>query len=355
MSGRKDPGAAPGEDGEPGRFASLKEVADRAGVSFQTVSKVLNGAAVRVSAETAERIWLAATELEYSPNALARGLVRQTTGTLGLLVGDMTDVALARFAVGVDYAARRQGHAILAVNLGTDSDGGRAAVETLLEHRVDGIIAAAPQLEEDEELGELLRRRVPAVGLQHIPGGGVPVIGSSHRQVGQLATDHLVRFGHRHVGIITGPFRRRVVRSRLRGWEGALRGAGLEPDEDLIAEADWSAEGGAKALRLLRSREPRITAVFVQSDSMALGVLGAAAELGLRVPDDLAVVSCDDMPWAGFLSPPLSSVRLPYTETGEQAVEVLLGLIGGRPVDAQPVLLPVELVVRASSEAGRCW
>lgn len=329
-------------------YASLKQVAERAGVSFQTVSKVLNGRSVRVAPETAERIWRAAADLEYSPNALARGLVQRTTATLGLVVGDMTDMALARFAVGVDQAARRHGHAILVVNLGDDAADGAAAVQTLLEHRVDGIVAAAPQLEEDESLAGLLRR-VPAVGLQHIPGGGVPVVGSSHRHVGQLATEHLVSLGHTRVATITGPFRRRVVRSRLHGWEAALRAAGLEPDEALIAEGDWSAASGAAALRLLTSHDPGLTAVFVQSDSMALGVLGAAAGLGLRVPEDLAVVSCDDMPWAAFGNPPLTSIRLPYTETGEQAVELLVERLGGGGVQAEPVLLPVELVVRASS------
>jgi LacI family transcriptional regulator len=334
------------------QYASLKQVAERAGVSFQTAAKVLNGGDVRVSSDTAQRIREAADELEYSPNALARGLVQKTTSTLGLVLGDMTDMALARFAMGVDLAARRHGQALLVTNLsgGVDS---RPIVQMLMEHRVDGIIAAAPDLEDDQDLAELLRRRVPSVSLQHVPGRGVPVVGSNHRLIGRTVTEHLIGLGHTRIATVTGPFRRRVVRSRLRGWEDGLRDAGLEPGEDLIAEADWSAEGGAAAMRLLRQRDATFSAVFVQSDSMALGVLGAAADLGLAVPDDVAIVSCDDMPWAAFVNPPLTSVRLPYLETGEQAVELLLARIAGEDVPAEPVLLPFELVVRASCGSGR--
>lgn len=335
------------------KFPSLKEVAELAGVSFQTVSKVLNGSAVRVAPETAERIWTAAAQLNYSPNAVARGLVQQATSTIGLVVGDMTDMALARFAVGVDQAARRAGHAILVVNLGLDRSGWARAVRALFEHRVDGIIAAAPELENEEEFGELLRSRVASVSLQHVPGGGVPVVGSSHREVGEIATEHLVRLGHTRIATICGPRDRRVVRSRLHGWQASLRDAGLRSGTELIAEGDWSAESGARCLQQLLERDRSISAVFVHSDLMAVGVLGVASELGVRVPEDLAVVSCDDMPWAGFLSPPLSSVRLPYTETGEEAVELLLKLLRGEEVEPRSVLLPVELMVRRSSGGPR--
>lgn len=331
------------------KYPSLKEVAERAGVSFQTVSKVLNGSDVRVAPETAERIWRAAAEVNYSRNAVARGLVQRVTSTIGLVVGDMTDMALARFALGVDRSARRNGHAILVVNLGPDVREWASAVRMLLEYRVDGIIVAAPQLEDSEEIAELLRSRVPSVSLQHVPGGGVPVVGSSHREVGRVATEHLLGLGHQGIATITGPRERRVVRSRVHGWESALREASLDPAQELVAEGDWSADSGARCLRALLSGGIDMSAVFVQSDSMAVGVFGAAAELGVKVPEELAVVSCDDMPWAGFLAPPLTSVRLPYRKTGEQAVDLLMVMLRGEEVDPRPVLLPVELIVRASS------
>src|SRR6266705_1848722 len=230
----------------PRRYVSIKEVAARAGVSFQTASKVLNGGNVRVSAETAARIMAVAERLGYRPNTVARSLAQRTTATIGLIAGDMTDVALSQFAVAAERTARRNSHAVLVGNL-----------------------AAAPQLEEDTEVADLLRRYVPAVSLHHVPGGGVPLIGSNHRAGGKLATEHLIRLGHTLIGTVTGPFRRQVSRSRLHGYEDALRDAGIEPGEDLAAESDWTPGGAATATRLLLQREPGITAIFVHSDTMA--------------------------------------------------------------------------------------
>jgi LacI family transcriptional regulator len=138
------------------------------------------------------------------------------------------------------------------------------------------------------------------------------------------------------------------VRSRLHGYEDALRAAGIEPGEDLAAEADWTPGGAAAATRLLLQRDPAMTAIFVHSDTMAIGVLSALSAAQRRVPADVAVVSCDDMPFAEYLIPPLTSLRVPFGETGEQAVSLLLRSIAGEPVADEPVLLPVELIVRAS-------
>ncbi|HEY7484557.1 MAG TPA: LacI family DNA-binding transcriptional regulator [Streptosporangiaceae bacterium] len=333
------------------RYVSIKEVAARAGVSFQTASKVLNGGSVRVSPETAARIVAAAKTLGYRPNTIARSLVQRATGTLGLLASDATDVAISQFSVAVEQAARKRGYAVLVGHLGGDADGGQDGadiVRMLIERRVDGVIAAAPQVEDDTEVAELLRTYVPAVSLHHVPGGQVPVIGSTQSETGRLATEHLISHGHRVIGTVTGPFRRRVVRSRLRGYEATLRDAGLEPHEDLMVEADWTPGGGAAAARLLLERVPETTAVFVHNDAMAIGVLSAVVKAGRRVPADVAVVSCDDMPFAEHLTPGLSTVRVPLAETGERAVELLLQSIEGASVSAEPLLLPVELIIRDS-------
>jgi LacI family transcriptional regulator, galactose operon repressor len=330
------------------RYVSIKEVAARAGVSFQTASKVLNGGSVRVSAQTAARIIEVASQLGYQPNTLARSLVRRTTGTLGLVATDVTDVAISQVSVSVEQAARRQGHAVLVGHLSPGGEDGAEVVQMLIERRVDGIIAAAPQLEEDAEVAALLRTYVPAVSLHSVPGGGVPVIGSNHRETGRLATEHLMSHGHRVIGTITGPFRRRVVRSRLHGYEDALRAAGIEPEEDLVAEADWTPQRAAEATLLLLQRLPRVTALFVHNDTMAIGVLGALAAAGLRVPADMAVVGCDDVPFAEYLVPPLTTVHVPLAEAGEHAVDLLLRAIRGEQPPQRPVRLPVGLVVRAS-------
>jgi LacI family transcriptional regulator len=334
------------------RYVSIKDVAARAGVSFQTASKVLNGGDVRVAARTAERILAAADELGYSPNTIARSLVRRRTGTLGLVATDASDVAISQISVAAEQAARRHGHAVLVGHLAQDSTEGADVVRALIGRRVDGVIAAAPQVEHDPDVAEMLRTYVPAVSLHHLPGGGVPEVGSSHRETGRLAAEHLISLGHTSIGTVTGLFRRRVTRSRLHGYEDALRAAGLEPDVDLVAEADWTAGGAAAATALLLERVPRITAIFVHSDMMAMGVLSALQRSGRRVPADVAVVSCDDIPFARYLTPPLTTVRVPLAETGELAVELLLRSIAGEPVPERSAL-PVELIIRESCGAAQ--
>lgn len=331
------------------KYVSIKEVAARAGVSFQTASKVLNGGDVRVAAETAERILAAADALGYRPNTIARSLVQSTTATIGLVASDATDVAIAQASVAAEQEARKHGHSVLVGHLAAGGADGADIVRSLIERRVDGIIAAAPEVEEDTEVAGLLRKYVPAVSLQAVPGGGVPLIGSSHRDTGRLATEHLISLGHTTIGTVTGTFRRRVTRSRLHGHEDALRAAGLEPSEDLVAEADWTPRGAAAATRLLLERSPAISAIFVHSDMMSIGVLSAAWETGRRVPEDVSIVSCDDIPFAEYLTPPLTTVRVPLAETGRQAVHLLLRAIAGQEVPVKTPLLPVELVVRAST------
>ena len=335
-------------------YVSLKDVAARAGVSFQTAGKVLNGQASTVSRATHERIQRAAEELGYVPNAIARSLITQTTCTIGIVADDLDDWALARFVVGAEREARRRGHAVLIATVADRGDDPEAPVRALIERRVDGIVAAAPALEDDERAAKLLTGRVPVVSLHHVPGGGVPVVGSNHARTARLATGHLARLGHRRIATVTGPSHRRVVASRLRGYRDALAEAGLQAAPELVEEADWTTAGGHAAARRLLDRDPEITAVFAQSDLMAVGVLGALHQRGLLVPEDCAVVGCDDLPIVAHTIPPLTTVHVPFYETGERAVALLLDRIaGGGGDEPDRVLLPVELVVRESCGAAR--
>lgn len=269
--------------------------------------------------------------------------------TIGLVAGNLADPALAMFALGVEREARRQGHSVLVSNLSDHGDDGVEVVRTLIERRVDGIVAAAPQVEEDMDVAELLVRYVPSVSLHHVPGGGVPLVGSNHREVGRIAVTHLLECGRSVVGTVAGPFLRRVVRSRLRGAEESMHHAGAEINKDLVEEADWSPASASLATRLLLHKEPRINGIFVHSDLMAIGVLEALSATGRKVPDDVALVSCDDLPFAAHLVPALTTVRLPFAETGVQAVSLLLRRAAGEDIGSAPMLLPVELMVRGST------
>jgi LacI family transcriptional regulator len=331
-------------------YASLKDVAAHAGVSFQTVSKVLTGAPVGVSEQTRQRIHAAAAELGYVPNAVARGLISRSTYSIGIIADDLDDWALAQFVVGAEQEARNNGHAVMiGTALGND---GLDYLRQLLERRVDGILSAAPRLEKDAEIGAMLEKRIPTVGLHHFPGGGVPVVGSSHSGTGRLVAGHLHDLGYEAVGMITGPRRRIVVATRAKGFRTELANRGVPLRADFVAEAGWTAESGFTKASELLERHPEITAIFAHNDLIALGVLSALYRSGRRVPDDCAVVGCDDMPFAAYTIPPLTTVRIPMRETGQRAMSLLLERIRGNEVESR-VNLPVELVVRESTTKGK--
>ncbi|CAM3357080.1 LacI family DNA-binding transcriptional regulator [Kibdelosporangium persicum] len=328
-------------------YVSLKDVAARAGVSFQTASKVLNGHSRVASPSTRERIQRAAAELGYVPNAMARGLVRQASVTIGVLADDFSDQAVSQFVLAAQRAAASHGHGALISSVHADIDA-ELAVRKLLEYRVDGILVAAPSLEDEPQLGDALRGPLPVVSINRIHGGGVPLIGSDHALTGTLAAQHLLDLGHRRIGTVIGPRGRQVVRRRTRGFRDTLRAAGRPLPERRIAEADWTYDGGWAATHRLLDTDPAITAVFVQNDVMAMGALKALHERGLRLPADCSVVGCDDLSFAAYLVPPLTTVRIPFEETGERAATLLLDRIGGKQIPTRN-LLPVELVVREST------
>lgn len=329
------------------KHVSIRDVAALAGVSYQTVSKVLNGKG-SVGPETRSRILQCAVQLGYSPNALARTLVTNRAFTIGIVASDLSDYVLAQFVVGAEREARRRGHATVIGTVDREGSDGELHLHRLIEHRVDGILLAAPQMEENPRVGEILRGKVPAVSIHHVPGGGISTVGSDHSQTGFLATHHLVGLGHRRIGTITGPKNRRVTQSRLQGYRRALAAKDIPFDLALVEEGGLAAEDGYDATCRLLARAPDTTAIFVHTDIMAVGVLSALHDLRRRVPEDCAVVGCDDVPFAAHLIPPLTTVRVPFYETGETATRLLLDIIANQPADPQRILLPVTLIVRSS-------
>ena len=332
---------------------SLKDVATRAGVSFQTAGKVLNGKG-RVSAATRERIVAAAAALDYVPNALARDLLSRSTRTIGVIATDFANDALAQHLVGLEREARR--HGLLTIIGSVDAAGPDAAryVHALIERRVDGIVTLAPAVEDNPRLGELLRGRVPTVSTHTVAGGGIPVVTPDNLRSAYLPTRHLASLGHRRIGTVTGLRHRRVTHVRVQGYRQALADADLPFDPEAVEEGDWNVvEGGWQATHRLLDRRPDLTGLYVHNDAMAIGALAALRERGRRVPDDCAVVGCDDLPIAAWTTPPLTTVRLPFVEVGETAIRLLLAEIDERTPEPRPITLPVEMVYRASSGGRR--
>jgi LacI family transcriptional regulator len=301
-----------------------------------------------VSESTRQRIVAAAEQLGYVPNAVARGLVTRSTRTIGVVASDLSDYVLAQFVVGAEREARRQGHVIIIGTVDTEGTEGERYLRTLVERRVDGILLAAPELEQQPSIAPSLSASIPTVSIHAVPGAAVSLVGSNHAETGLLATRHLLGHGHRVIGTIVGPLTRRVVHSRLRGYQQALAEAGLAFDEHLIEAADWEVEGGYEATSRLVSRAPHLSAIFVQNDTMAIGALSALHELGRRVPDDCAIVACDNVPAARHTIPPLTTIQIPFYETGATAIRLLLERIATPSPEPGRVLLPVHLVRRRS-------
>lgn len=336
-------------DSDSATHVSLRDIAEQAGVSFQTVSKVLKGTG-RVAPETRQRVVEIASALGYVPNTLARGLATRQTRTIGFIASGLASFVLAPLMHGAEREARARGYFTLVTLAEGSGEHADRLLHQLIERRVDGIINAALTLQQDAGYAALLRRLAPTVSLFSIHGGGVPLVGPDQTTIGSLATRHLIDLGHRCIATIVGESDYPTAkRNRLRGWEQALAAVGAPADECLVDYGHWSAEGGYAAMNRLLDRVAGITAVFAHNDHMAIGAIKAVEDRGLRVPDDCAVVGCDDIDLARFLVPSLTTIRMSFEECGETAVRVLLDHLATADLLPARVVLPVELVVRASS------
>jgi len=333
------------------RRATSADVAAKAGVSRTTVSFVLNGRAdMAISAATRQRVLEAAQALDYHPHHSARQLRGGTSHTLGLVLRQSPeqvagDALLAETLRGVTSAARAAGFRVLIEPLPL----GEGTFDDLVRsHRTDGLIVSGPRLD-DTALHGLARDRFPLVLQGSLPDLAVPSVDVDNVAGAMAAVDHLVALGHRRIGCVTNaPLAYTSASERVDGYRRALRNAGLEPDDELVVEADFDARSGHRAMAGLLARARPLDAVFVASDVVALGAIAAIRETGRRVPDDIALVGFDDIPIAGFIDPPLTTVRLPAFELGAAAGRALLDRIAGRSVPER-TLLSTELVIRAST------
>jgi LacI family transcriptional regulator len=330
---------------------TLKDVAARAGVSYQTVGKVLNGKGTTAPA-TREHILRVADELGYVPNIFARGLLAHSTFTIGLIASATGDTVQLQGIANVEREARRQGHSVIISSVDGDGSDGEDSLRALIERRVDGILISAPQLVEHDRCGELVQTlgsRIPVVSFHPVAGCDVSIVSPDFAHAAVLAVRHLLALGHRAIGSVTGPADRHFTRIRLGAYRATLRAAGIAYDPALTEPGDWEIEGGYQAAHLLLDRAPQITAIYAQNDLMAVGVLSALHDRGCRVPEDCAVVGCDDLPIAARTIPPLTTVRVPLDRGSEIATRLLLDLIRTPASSRQDIVLPVSLVYRASS------
>jgi DNA-binding LacI/PurR family transcriptional regulator len=327
------------------RPAVMSDVAELAGVSHQTVSRVINGSP-HVRPETRLRVQAAMRELDYRPNRVARALVTGRSNTLGVVSFDTTLYGPASTLLGIERAAHEAGYFIIvaslkALNPSSVSD----AVERLRRHGVDGVLVISAVQDAADALLSA-PADVPLVAVEAGPDDAVPVVEVDQLAGARCATRHLLELGHRSVGHIAGPAEFLESRQRLAGWRQTLELAGIEPLSPLTG--DWSARSGYELGRQW-SVDPDLTALFVANDQMALGVLRAMHEAGRAVPESISIVGFDDIPEAAYYMPPLTTVRQDFDEVGARALQMLLGMIDGEDESYPEARVPPRLIVRSST------
>jgi LacI family transcriptional regulator len=333
---------------------TLRDVAERAGVSLATASRVLNGSNRTVNAELAARVGRAAAELRYVSNGPAQALARSATPVVGLLVHEVDDPYFSSIAAGAMRVATGQDLLTMLATTFRDPDREVEYVQRFQTQRVRGLLVSGSGRLEGTGLGQALADfedsggRVALVSEHHIPFDTIlPANVRGAAQVARLLHD----LGHTEIGVVTGPFGLQTVHDRLTGFTDAWSALGGRLHDDAVVEADFARQGGFSAALELFERRPGTTAVFALNDLMAAGALSALqSHLGRRVPEDVSVVGFDDLWFAADLGPALTTVRLPLEEMGARAMELILS---PREVHPRRIHVPAELIVRSSTGAAQ--
>lgn len=329
-------------------MATLREVAEEAGVSPTAVSRYLNRR-LELPQATRARIDAAIAKLDYRPNLMARRLSTGRTEAISLVMPDIANPFFAELAAAVERHARAKGYAVYISSTQGQPDNEVDAIRRMADSHVDGLIMSTNRVD-DGTLASLLAGRDNVVLLdEDIPGVGVPRIFVENEAGSYAATRHLIEMGHTDIALIGGPPRLMSVHERLAGFSHAMAESHLVERPGWVLLGDYTREHGMAAASILMEAAHRPTAILACSDYIALGVGQAVRRYGLSIPDDLSLVGFDDMAFAELIHPPLTTVRQPVGEMGRLAVQHLLSLLDGqRPPPPTETRLPVQLVSRHS-------
>jgi LacI family transcriptional regulator len=331
------------------RPITLKELAARAGVHPSTVSRVVNNDPVlRVSAETRARIEALLEETDYRPDVVARSLRLRQTFVLAMIIPDITNPLFANIFMGIEELAGARGYGVILANTGGSAERERDHLKSLQARRVDGLILASVFLR-DPSVRWLREQGIRYVLVNRYSGERDPFVGADDVAGGTVATRHLIELGHRRIAHLAGTQDVSTAVQRRRGYLRALEEAGIAPDPSLVVESGYLESNGRRDMERLLDLHRPPTAVFAVTDVVAMGAHTAVLERGLRIPEDVAIVGYNDIPWAARLAPPLTTLRVPAREFGRISAEMLLEQItSGRSTRRRVVLQP-ELIVRGST------
>ncbi|MEN5089188.1 LacI family DNA-binding transcriptional regulator [Pseudomonas protegens] len=328
-------------------MATIKDVAALAGISYTTVSHVLNKTRP-VSEEVRVKVEAAIKRLDYVPSAVARSLKAKTTATIGLLVPNSLNPYFAELARGIEDYCERNGYCVILCNSDDNPDKQRNYLRVLLEKRIDGLIVTSAGGDSGLAQG-LAGVRTPMVIVDRgLEGVDADLVRIDHHYGAYLATRHLLELGHRDIACIGGPANTSVAQMRLAGFRQALQEAGVEAPAGRILESDFSSTGGYRAAaQLLEGRRP--SAIFAANDMMGIGVLRAAAERNIRVPSELSVIGFDDILMSRYVYPALTTVGQSILQLGETAAELLLRRIASRDLPVDQRIVTPNIVLREST------
>jgi LacI family transcriptional regulator len=330
-------------------MSTIGDVAERAGVSKMTVSRVINKSGY-ISQETRERVEQAIAELGYVPNALARSLRFKKTKTIALVITDITNPFFTTLARGVEDAASEQDFSVMFCNTDESRDEEAQYLSVLVQKQVDGVLLV-PAKSSPEAAQFLSERQVPFVVLdRRIPGINVDLVrGNSFQGAYDLAA-HLIALGHRDIAVLSGPQGVTTASDRIDGYRKAMQDAGLPVDESRILYTSFTPQGGYRMAQQALELSPRPTALFAANNFIAFGALRALRERSVRVPDEISVVTFDDLPEAINFDPFLTAAAQPAYEMGQRATTLLFERLSGNgPAEPQEIIMPTQIVIRGSS------
>ncbi|KQB03292.1 LacI family transcriptional regulator [Vibrio metoecus] len=330
-------------------MATINDVCKLAGVSKATVSRVLNETG-QVKAQTREVVLAAMQQLGYQPNSLAQALATNTTNSIGLVLPHFESSYFGSILFEAEQGAQQAGKKLLVVNSKNSEQGEKEAVATLAAQRCDAILLYSRHLSEVQLL-ELQQQYSPPLVIlnRRLHHPQLHSFGLDQTQIAQLAMQHLLNLGHRHIACITSPLVSETGKIRYQVYQQALHEQGIELSSSLVIEGDNTLLGGYQAMQQLLQQRISMTAVFACNDDMALGAMRAMHEHGIHVPKQVSLIGIDNEPAAAFAIPSLSSVSLPIGELTQQAISLAIEIANKKPQDAQHRLYQGCLIAREST------
>lgn len=331
------------------KYVTMRDIAERAMVSVNTVSKVLNNKP-DISKETRERVLKAAKELGYIKNVTASALRNSKTKIVGVVLEDTTNLFFAEVLEGIEAAARKYGYRLILMNTQTNLEKQKEAIYTLMEHRVEGILIT-PTGDGTKDLRKLSEMNFPIVIVgRHLEGLNLDEIHSDEIKGGYIATKHLIEKGRKKILLINSVPKNSAAQMRCEGYRKALREAGIILPEDYIVITHGpNMEGGYQGIKQAFDKGLDFDAVFCYNDMFAFGAIRALRDLGKRVPEDVSVVGYDDVTFASYYCPALTTVRIDRFGLGFNGFKMLLEKMRNRRKKTKHLVLDVELIVRESS------